>query len=202
MLCVVCGEKATVEAFCDDCFLKDKELFKIKNITIKTCIDCGSFFDTVGTYVTTKDMIDAKIKNIGEIKSMSLKERTIGNKINLKITCEGIIKPAKKLKVQEIEIQIIIKKHKCDTCTKLAGNYHEAVMQIRNESAMKAIKKFDLSNTIIATAKNGYNIKFIDKKNAIRIATYLSRRYKIIRSYKFVTEKKGKKLYRDYFSVK
>ena len=67
---------------------------------------------------------------------------------------------------------------------------------------MVYLKKMGLSDSFVERIKDGYDIKFIKKSKAASIAKHLKKYFHVKESYKFVGEKKGKRLYRNYYSVK
>ena len=50
--------------------------------------------------------------------------------------------------------------------------------------------------------KNGYDIKITDKRIASSVVKQLRDRFDVKDSYKLAGEKKGKKLYRNYYAVR
>lgn len=198
MICVNCG-KASDEAFCDDCFLKKNELFSIGNFSLKKCRQCGSYFSGKTKYKTIEDAILERIEEKGSIVKTEIK-CVLKGVTKAAIRCCGYIKPVKKLKYEDKNIEIRAIDNKCDECSKLSGNYYEAVLQIRNKHAMNSISLPKYS--IVETVDKGYNIRFMRKKDAEKLAKALRRQFTVISSCKLVGEKKGKKLYRNYYSVK
>ncbi|MDI6721087.1 MAG: NMD3-related protein, partial [Candidatus Aenigmarchaeota archaeon] len=96
---------------------------------------------------------------------------------------------------------------KCADCIKISGNYYEAVIQARGEKSekiMEIIRRLAPNRIITSVSRmpTGYDIKFTDKKKAAEIAQNLRQRFGVKRSYKLVGEKKGIKLYRNYYVVK
>jgi len=212
MFCIKCGKPATVNNFCDEHFLERETLFEIDNIRIDVCERCGSYFDgewkhTDNIENAVRDVIEKNIKTKNKIKKIDIGLKKFGNKYSASIKCTGMIKPCKTPKSEGEKILVILKRKKCDNCVKALGKYYEAVIQIRGE------KKEEILNTISKSVRSdalsgfkelpaGYDLYFIRKSDANRIAVGLKRRYDVKGSFKFATEKKGKKLYRNYFAVR
>ena len=98
-----------------------------------------------------------------------------------------------------------MKNHKCEDCIKISGNYHEAVIQVRGAAAekiMKSVKCPDNMLVRVESVKGGYDIRITDKKKANEIAQLLRQKFTVKMSYKLVGEKKGIKLYRNYYAVR
>jgi NMD protein affecting ribosome stability and mRNA decay len=99
-----------------------------------------------------------------------------------------------------------VKNRKCENCIKISGGYYEAVLQARGEHTERISKKImsmaKESVVSVKQLKEGYDILLTDKKIAAKIATQLGNYFDIRSSYKFVGEKKGKKLYRNYYAIR
>ena len=214
MFCIRCGKRASIGNFCDQCFLETKELFDIDNIKIMICPDCGSYYDKgwkPGKDIEEiiQDCVNNNIKTKNKITKTKLSLKHFGNKYRVTIRCTGLIRPCKKSKAEEKSILITIKKHKCDRCVKVRGGYHEAVLQIRGENKDKILNKVkrmlpkeEIVVTSMDELKNGYDIKFIKKNFAKAAAKQLKKGFKVKESYKLIATKKGKRLYRNYYSVR
>ena len=137
---------------------------------------------------------------LGTIRSMKVGFKKVGNTMIVSIDCRGNIPPAKRIKSEHKTMRIKIKNIKCDKCTKMLGGYYEGVIQARGSNAESIIKK--ISGGMAEKVKNGYNVTFVSKADAARIASSLGREFSVLRSFKFVTEKKGKKLYRNYYAIR
>ena len=166
------------------------------------CPGCGNFADGI-----IEDQVKSRLISKNTIKSISLETRDVGNRIIAKVSCTGIIKPLKSVVKYQKTITITTKKTKCENCIKLLGGYYEAVFQVRGESKdriMNKIKKLipDESVVNVDSNKTGYDIKLVDKKIAARAVKYLREYFQITDSYKLVGEKKGKRLYRNFYAIR
>src|SRR3989344_1585599 len=104
-------------------------------------------------------------------------------------------------------IRISIRKRLCENCSRLSGNYHEAVLQIRGmqkEEILELVKQMVAPQYLarIDVKKEGYDARIVRKSEAIRIATTLGKEYKVISSFKLAGEKDGKMLYRSVYSIR
>ena len=205
MFCIKCGKRAVIGNFCRNCFLAKEELFKIKDFSLPIC-DCGSYYDKIWQKPKDiddiiRDQIKQRIRTKNKITKDEIKIKKFGNKISATVICSGIIHSHKKN--EEKRIIIILKRRKCDLCVKLLGGYYEAVLQIRGDynKIFDKAKKYLPETARIEKTKHGYDIRFLKKSDAAKIAKLL-KNYKIKKSFKFVATKKGKKLYRNYYSVR
>ena len=213
MICVKCGREAK-ETFCDDCFLHQNELFSVEDFSIILCGICSAYYDN--KWHDTKDFeevinecVRKKIKSKNKITSVKTRFKTIGNKVHVIIACKGKIKPAKKEKTEEKKILIILKKRQCETCEKRSGGYYEALLQIRGEKTDYLIKKVQRlieekkpTITRIDKLQNGYDVRFMYKKEAERVIGMLRKKHTVEDSFKLVGNKDGRELYRNFFVVR
>lgn len=205
MLCVKCGLLADKDGFCRKHFLDQHELFSIGNIRMLLC-DCGAYYDNKwnknDVEKTIPDIIKKNLKSSYSIIKINSKKKRIGNRFIVTVFCEGIIKGMKKK--EQKQMFIILKKRKCDNCVKLSGGYYEAVLQLRGKDADKLFRKLSTAKGIsnIEKLREGYDIKFIKKSAAKRIAKSLNKNHDVVRSFSHAASKKGKRLYRDYYAVR
>ena len=210
MFCVNCGKKISKGRLCDTCLSKYHELFKFKKpvLRIKVC-DCGRFFfkgwKEKSELVKTLVKLNMKLSWNAKIRKKEIISKEHGNKIFITVHAEG--------KVDGVNIkekksfQVIKINNKCDICSKISGNYYEAVIQLRDvplSTLMDIISKDEKKFiTKIKHVKNGFDIFFMKKP----LAKSKSKQLKLLglnikASYKLVGKKKGKELYRDFYSVR
>ena len=207
MFCIKCGKEAVIGNFCKNCYLEREELFDVKDFSLTIC-DCGSYYDKVWKKPKEiddiiKEQIENRIKTKNRIVDKKILLKKFGNRVSASVRCSGIIYSHRKK--EEKRINIIIKKRKCDICTKLLGRYYEAVLQIRGDydKIFGRIKKYLPKTARVEKIKHGYDIRFLKKSDAAKISKILKNSgYEIKKSFKFVGTKKGRKLYRNYYSVK
>lgn len=199
MFCIVCGSSAEADNFCSEHYAERHALFETENFSAIVCPLCGSGMPTdedILSHVTEK----------GRIKSRKIIRKQVGNRIVAKLLMKGFLKHGIP-KEEEHSIMILLRKQKCELCVKMSGGYYEAVMQLRGERKEKILQKLEAlatrdDITSIESAKEGYNVKFVSKKKAATISGRLSKNFSVNSSYKLVAEKKGKKLYRNFYAIR
>ena len=202
MFCIKCGGKAEAGNFCKDCFLKSNHLFDIEDFTALECSGCGKLQRGNIRY-----QIKEKILTKNVISKYEIDAKQSGHRIVAKVTCTGKINPMRSAVREEKKIIIMVKRTKCEDCIKLLGGYYEAVLQVRGERQeriLNKIKKFIYNEDItrIETLKEGHDIRLRSKSSASSLVKYLRSFFDIKESYKLVGEKKGKKLYRNYYAIR
>lgn len=207
-ICILCGKSSEIDNFCSDCWLKTRELFNIEDFEIIVC-ECGSYyykgewrrFEDLDELI--KQLTRSRIETENEIVGVDIFLKKAGNVYTVTIKAKGYIKPCNKIKVEEKTIRVRVRWRKCDRCKKVLSNYYEAIFQIRGFEVPEEIANM-LSDYIskIKEQKNGFDIYLIDKKIAKKaIKRFKELGFKIKVSYEYVGMKKGKKLYRDIYSI-
>lgn len=202
--CVKCGKVAEIDKYCAECFAQSTVLFDIRDFRVEFC-KCGKINDKEWRKEGLQELIRRHIIENGKIENIHFKDRKVGNRIYVHLCASGNVKniPVS----QEKDFKITSKTVMCDICAKQSGNYHEAVVQIRGPKAaiiLDKITRMTKSEEITKAIplKNGYDVRFIDKGDANEVVGVLQEKYEVKRSYKLVTEKKGKKLYRNFYSIR
>ncbi len=207
MFCIQCGKESLKNLYlCEEHFLKDKKLINIVEIPISYCKTCDKFYND-RTKGEAKLFVNSSIRSEYTINKLDIELKAMGKRLVGKINAVGIIPPSKNEKKEELKFNIGFKKNMCDDCVKLSGNYHEAVMQVRGDDVEKnyeKILKFSKNYLIagVEKLKEGYNIRYLYKKDAARIVTFLRKKMTVTETYKLVGEKKGQKLYRNFYLVR
>ena len=202
MFCIKCGKEAVRGNFCAGCFAERNVLFEIKDETVYFCKMCG-LHHLKGRKILLDRFMRDMIKTGNTIKNAAFVKKTAGNRIILTATCTGSIDGVEKKESKRAVLRV--KNHKCEDCIKISGNYHEAVIQVRGAAAekiMKSVKCPDNMLVRVESVKGGYDIRITDKKKANEIAQLLRQKFTVKMSYKLVGEKKGIKLYRNYYAVR
>ncbi len=209
MFCIKCGKPAFAGNFCEGCYVEKKELFGLKTVKMRYCDNCGKFYTQKEKISpeTLENFLLAQMMSKNAIKDTKVKLSQRPDKIHAVITAKGFARPSKKLIEDRKEVLIHPRKMKCDNCVKILGSYHEAVVQVRGEKkerilakARKLLKPSEFAN--IAVLKEGYDIKVIDKSVAARLAQAMREMFAVKQSFKLVGEKKGRKIYRNFYSVR
>jgi nonsense-mediated mRNA decay protein 3 len=212
MLCVNCGKnKIKRNGLCEECLLEQCELFRIKKFEIILC-DCGSIlikgkwkkFSNIEKAL--EYLVKSNIKSEHKITKLDIKTKILDSKVAIKITAYGRIQGYKKTKVEIKDIVTKLDRRLCTECIRKRGGYYEALLQVRvsnQDEIMKIIEKYtnDISN--IKPIHGGIDIFFMRKGTARKVSRILKKiGYKIKTSYKLMGMKNGKKIYRDYYSVR
>lgn len=205
MFCIVCGKEAKVGNFCEDCFLQRMDLFDIEDFSMQIC-DCGSYFDRGWQKAKSIDdaineRIEKKIKTDNKILETNISFKIVGNRVLATVRCKGFIKPCKRKKIVEKNILILLKRRKCDNCIKLSGGYSEAILQIRGENKDRIMRSINLPLCTVEKTKDGYDVKFIRRSDARNVLKQL-KGFEIKKSFKFIGMKKGRKILKDYYSIR
>jgi NMD protein affecting ribosome stability and mRNA decay len=209
MKCIVCGAEADIESFCDECWLKGKPLFEIRDFDLKVC-ECGSCFRE-GRWVRftdfdamARDAIKERIKAFGRISGMEISIRRIGNKAQASVNSEGFIAPCKSSKKEGHVININIRRVKCEDCQKECASYYEAVIQLRAGNCLDRILDMGGESVLsVREVRGGYDIILRKNEVAKQITGKLMKEgMKVIRSADYLAQKNNKKIYRNYYSVK
>ncbi len=98
----------------------------------------------------------------------------------------------------------------CEDCMKISSGYHESVMQLRGfekEEVIKIEEMFYSSGEKFfkKEEKHGPNFYFLRKHAAEKLAKRIQKMFKSVeikKSYKLITVKDGKRVYRNYISVR
>lgn len=203
MFCIKCGKPAVAENFCETCFLERNRLFEIENFRLVVCSVCGSYYSfEKGWHTgTVENEIIRRIKTKNRIIRRDVALRNAGN-IFANITLTGVIKPLKKPKTETVTVEIILRKQKCDNCIKISGGYYEAMIQVRGTDKERILGKIGTNGVLSVEERDkGYNVKFIKKQDAKRVATGLESEYTVKGTFKLVGEKKGKRLFRSFYAI-
>ncbi len=204
LICMKCGKPSWKESLCKEHFLESHNIFNIKNFSVIVCRECGATYYREWAK-NLEEVINSVVKNIAGNKiktSISIKM-----KANVAIvTVNATGKTMGLLKKEEKTFTILLKKKLCENCIKISGGYHEAFLQIRGDKADKIFNELQeyINNRDVVSAqknKDGYDVKVV-AKGVARKAVRALEGYTIKKSYKHVTTKKGRMIYRDFYSIR
>ena len=214
--CFVCGKKTEdlIDGYCQECFNKKFSLIDVpENISFSICAKCMRInMDNKWIEIEIEDFIKTKVKPLGRIKKLSIKETS--NK-TFEITAEGYVGNSKKIKQEKHIINADIKKVTCQSCSRKFGSYYEAVLQIRGKDIGNVVdfadtelirlkKRNDMAFFWYKEAKGGIDIYIGNKGAAKNVADAIRKKFnaEIKRSYKLLTVRDGKEIYRDFISIR
>ncbi|MBI4018247.1 MAG: hypothetical protein HY368_01435 [Candidatus Aenigmarchaeota archaeon] len=201
-ICIICGSPAFVSNYCEKCYLKGQILFQVpEKIQVKLCTNCGSYYDRGWKREDLEGILLGKLETKNHVARKEVKVMQ-GHAV---FSGSGRIKPSRRIVEETKKVPLLIERRKCEDCIKLLSGYYQAIFQIRGSMSEEIFGKVASAvgdgEIMPAKAKNGYDVKFIDKKRASSVAGLL-KGFAIRKTYKLITEKKGKKLYRDYYSIR
>lgn len=199
MFCIKCGHPAKVGNFCSEHFLESQKLFSLKDFSYVYCKQCGI------DQKDLKDKISRSIMTEHKITHEKIRMKTLGNRVHITVTAEGLINGLKKTEMHES--LVMLRQKMCDMHVKLSGGYYEAMIQIRGpqkEIILKKVRQTVPEKAIsnIEEIKEGYDVKIMRKSNAAAAAKALRDSFSVKESYKVGGSKKGQMVYRNYYAVR
>ena len=118
------------------------------------------------------------------------------------------MKGSKKQKEESHEIKLKVNKIVCPDCSRKFGDYYESILQLRGKpDAMMDFlsdKLADRNIYKVENVKNGIDIYLDDSHVAENMSKLLKKRFnaKVKKSFRLVTRKQGKDIYRTTFVVR
>ncbi len=162
--CVKCGKETNklIEGLCLDCYIKQNPP-QIKVSRILVCGVCGRV--RVGKS-WTKTSFERFVKVKPPYKLVEV------NEDSLVLELEG--------ELFQFPFQLPIEKGICPTCAKVYGEYYETLLQVRGKNASKEVWKIieEKKPTIskFEEKKNGYDIYFVNYREAEAIVRELQKK--------------------------
>ncbi len=207
--CFICGKKTEklIKGYCEECYNKKFQLIEIpKEIFVTICTKCNKIKEkNMWKDIEIDEFLRNKIKILG-------KDIKIRFEINdaLKVYAKGFLEGSKNLKEESYEVKLKTNKQVCLECSRKFGEYYEAIIQIRGNLTNDDINSIDDIVLMgkgfyrIKEVKGGYDLFISNKSLAEKITEFLRKKYKaeIKKSYKLVTSKQGKDIYRNIILVR
>ena len=238
LFCPRCGKETQQEGLCQACFLEKYVVFEVPQvIEVVVCAKCPAYkvgelwvstklkaFEELAKKAASKNIrLLLKINKDVREPAISIASEFINpNILKARVTVEGSIEG--RAVRTEAEVEARIRKETCDVCSRIAGGYYEAVVQIRARGRLPAIKEVQrclkLADDVIAKAeRSGDRLAFVSdvvelpEGTDIYVGSTASARQMaraivddmggtIIESPKLVGAKEGKGLYRVTFAVR
>lgn len=206
--CFVCGKKTEklIEGYCEDCYNKKFVLVNVpKELTLKICSKCERInYRNVWRDMEIEDVLKDKIKILG--KNVDLRISRDDGIIS--VCAKGFLKDSRKQKEECYDIRLKMNKVVCRDCSRKFGDYYESILQLRGN----AEKMFDfiedrLTNDKvykIENVRNGIDVYLSDSHFAETLSKLLKKNFKakIKKSFRLLTRKQGKDIYRSTFVVR
>jgi nonsense-mediated mRNA decay protein 3 len=238
LFCPRCGKETEQEGLCEACFAEKYVVFDVPQVTeVVICAKCPSFKVGelwVATKLKTYEELAKKAahKNIRLLLNINkdVKDPVITvtsdfinpNILKAHVTVEGAIE-GRHVKT-EAEVEARIRKETCDVCSRIAGGYYEAIIQVRASGRLPTKKELErcmkiTDDNMVRAEKAGDRLAFVSDimelpegtdiyMGSTTAARQISRAIvndmggTIIESPKLVGEKEGKGLYRVTFAVR
>ncbi|MBD3204065.1 hypothetical protein GF327_07235 [Candidatus Woesearchaeota archaeon] len=182
--CPNCGKDVIKGTFCKEC--RPPPEIRIKDIKIKLCSDCRSYFykNQWEKYSDLKNSIKRYVHNKLEHKLNDFEIEVILPKINKKPGKETEFE----IKVNKNEVYFLLPAKliftRCERCTRRKFGYSEGMLQLRNPRKeiidfiqSKVKKNRDFSIVEKNPVKAGLNIKFNSKKLLFKLGQELEKRF-------------------------
>jgi len=212
--CFLCGKKTEklIKGYCEECYNKEFQLIKIpKKISYVICNKCNLIkYKNKWRNLRIEDLIKQNIKILGNNVKVKIEMNDIFH-----IKAKGFLKDSEKLKDEIHNVNVIINKTICPLCSKKYGGYYESILQLRGDFSvyitdfigdqMILISKKDRKSFYkIRKVRNGFDFYIGSKAAANKIAELLKKKYnaKVKKSFKLITKKDGKNIYRNIISVR
>ncbi len=202
VLCVVCGENEFSEGMCRKCYSQRKHLPALDPLTVCFCELCSDFYQRTERYRSLEPILAKKFHDRG-VKMLGCEVTLRGKKALVSATVRG--RAGAIHKTENMAIVLSVQKKLCDTCQKIRGGYYEALIQVRGEKKDALLKR--LHHRIpsryvvsVVSKKEGTDIKVSSKRIAQKAVNQLG--CSITKSYKLITRKEGKDVYRDSYAVR
>ncbi len=172
MFCVECGAEPEdlYDGLCRDCFIESKMKVKVDSpIKIDICPVCGSVRKK-NNWIENPDLEAIMLDKIDDAISIPYEAERYGfnvefeeedpynivANISVKLEREEIVAE------HEISVKIILKKVQCEICSKIHGNYYEAILQVRPTKKEMTEEQKEL---VIKKVKKRIEVKEGEKRN-------------------------------------
>jgi nonsense-mediated mRNA decay protein 3 len=219
MVCPLCGRKSEVGMFCGECYLKKNLTIELpEKLELSHCRDCNAFLLS-GKWlrdISTEDAILAFVKK--SLKSNINKLDKAGVlKFEVK-EARGAYEATVSVVIGDSEVRktafVVIRNNACPDCSRMAGGYFEAVLQMRGgvgkstiEKITKEIEGYKDRLSFVGEVKRvqgGYDIYVGSKKAAEKVVRGFGDAVEVKKSFKQAgfDRQAGKAQNRFYYLVR
>jgi len=223
--CYLCGSvtEDLFEGLCSLCFNKESELVTLPSkIQTSICSRCGDPYSDFKEHFIDEivnNEVSKSLKHNFEnpnIKIRVLEKNQKGRTLNaeVEVTLKSMVNDQEYSRT--INTVVEIREILCERCSKKAGGYYEAIVQVRTESLDPVLKEINevLSRllekdknafiTELSEEKGGINIKLGSSKAASALGSYFKSQHnaQIKESVSLVGRKEGKNVYRKTILIR
>jgi len=207
MFCPICGKES--KGICLECYLRRNPII-IKNFEIKICPFCGKILpETEEDEKNLNKIIKRNILCDGKIKIENITADYNYNEkfekfmdLRIILLCQYNEEKFEK----EYNLRVKVVKTPCKICSRLTGNYYEAVLQLRGdkEKIKNAIDRLDKKFiSDIEELKEGTDVYLNSKNYGFSLVSGFANEGAIIKfSNKLFGIKDGQRVYRMYISIR
>jgi len=205
--CFICGKRTDnlIEGYCEECYKNKFKLIEVPEASFTVCPRCNFIkYRNNWKDIEIEELIKQEIKPLGEIVEIKIQKN---DKIHISV--KGFLKNSKKIKKEIYDIPLKLNKILCTQCIKKSSGYYEAILQLRGNVTDDIIDLIYNQATIqnefyrLEKVKNGFDLYMGNKSFANKATELIKRRFKanIKKSFKVVTKKEGKNIYRNIVLV-
>jgi len=208
--CFLCGKKTDklIEGYCEECFEREFRLLRIpEKIELTVCSRCGSVKEgNRWSKITVEEGLARKLKILGFDVKLSIQKLDD----HFHIYVKGFLKEGRKEKEERYHAHVSIKKSICNDCSRRASEHYEAIIQLRGqfdeEMVDTIIRYLDEKGTSLKVedVKGGVDISVGSKSAAENVSERIKKQKKVElkKSFKLVTRKEGKNVYKTVISLR
>jgi nonsense-mediated mRNA decay protein 3 len=219
MVCPLCGKKSEVGMFCSECYLKKNLKLELPGrIKLEVCPKCRTYFldnkwvEGISEYDAvvkiTENKLESNIKGIDKSGSLKIEADEQDKKYN--VTVRFALSDSEIVKKTEV----LIRNSPCSDCSRMAGGYFEAVLQMRGgiskkkvEEIADEIEKHKDSHSFVSDVKRvqgGYDLYLGSKKSAEKIVRKYRGVAEIKKSHRQagIDKQSSKSKYRFYYLIR
>jgi len=177
LFCPKCG-RASKGGLCAQCFLERFALVECPPLKIMTCPICGSCFQS-GKWAEG-DILELAISlvksqltinPVAEDVHTTLEPEMLGeNAIKVHVRVDAMVKGENVSR--EHDVMVRIKKESCDRCSRIAGGYYAAIVQVRAEGRFptpeERSKSQKIAQNVVQRAQKSDRMAFISNVKELK----------------------------------
>ncbi|MCI0497240.1 MAG: 60S ribosomal export protein NMD3 [Thermoplasmata archaeon] len=221
MECVKCGMPSGEAILCRECFITDREFVVApEQVAVMRCSTCGRFSDRGARWYDGPDeavwsVLRMDVSTPAELEDVKVSVETSilesGSRALVRVTgtyADGRIDA-------ERQVTVKVRAHSCQECSRRAGTYYEAIIQVRGdrdvppseiEDALVEVLGLmdEMSVNRVEAVRGGFDVYMIDKEAASTATRELAARHgtRVKESQRHGGFKDGRELFRTTFMVR